>query len=159
MQSTIDAIQDASKESRFGVDVEKQTVPSGDGDLPFRHPKQRDVAVSNAIVLDADVEKEPPPASKKLKKISEKRTSHPPKLVKKTTGRRAISDVIQKNRGLTPFRTRDRKNPRRRHRLQFEVKEKRRKGQQQPSFSKAPDHYGGETTGISKRVKKSVRFA
>lgn len=118
-----------------------------------------DKASSEWMDKDSDfsIDSEEERVSKRPKKTTQN-ASFPPKPPKTTRGRRAISNEIQKNRGLTPYRTRERKNPRRRHRLRFESKEKRRKGSR-PSQMTAPDRYGGEASGISKRVKKSVRFA
>lgn len=70
---------------------------------------------------------------------------------------RAITREMEKNRGLTPHRSKEKKNPRKKHRLGFAKAQVRRKGQVQdvktPSSS-----YGGEETGIKAMVAKSRRL-
>jgi len=107
-------------------------------------------ATQSSRPLPAETEERPRPKSK-IKR------GRPPLAMKTTTGKRAITSEIQKNRGLTPYRSKDRKNPRKRHRSRFEKYEVRRKGQMHSVHSEAPDHYGGEPSGISKKVK-SVKF-
>jgi U3 small nucleolar RNA-associated protein 3 len=71
---------------------------------------------------------------------------------------RAITQTIQKNRGLTPHRRKDIKNPRKHQRLKHADKEKRRKGQV-VSMKKQEGPYAGEATGIKARVSKSTRLS
>eukprot|EP00775_Hariotina_reticulata_P005267 gene5267-5502_t len=84
----------------------------------------------------------------------------PPLPDQEAVGQRKISYEIEKNRGLTPHRRKDLKNPRKKHRVKFAQAVVRRKGQvqgvrQAPS---APRGYAGETTGIKAKVAKSVRL-
>ena len=66
---------------------------------------------------------------------------------------------IEKNRGLTPHRRKDLKNPRKKHRVKFAQATVRRKGQvQEVKKGAAGASYGGESTGIKARVSKSVRL-
>jgi U3 small nucleolar RNA-associated protein 3 len=64
---------------------------------------------------------------------------------------------IQKNRGLTPHRRKDLKNPRKKHRIKFAAATVRRKGQVQDVRSPT-ERYGGEATGIKTRVVKSRKL-
>ena len=64
---------------------------------------------------------------------------------------------VEKNRGLTPHRRKDIKNPRVKGRKRFE-KAKVRRGGQVVAAATPGAAYGGEATGIKARVSKSVRF-
>lgn len=69
---------------------------------------------------------------------------------------RGISRDIEKNRGLTRYRPRDKKNPRKNLRDKFQ-KALVRRGGQVPQM-RAHGMYGGEETGIRKNVAKSRKF-
>ena len=73
-------------------------------------------------------------------------------------GARAITNDIEKNRGLTPHRSKATKNPRKHNRNKFEKAKMRRKGQVQEAKSGAAGGYGGEKTGIKSGVTRGVRF-
>lgn len=73
-------------------------------------------------------------------------------------GARAITNDIEKNRGLTPHRSKATKNPRKHNRNKFEKAKMRRKGQVQEVKSGAAGGYGGEKTGIKSGVTRGVRF-
>jgi len=83
---------------------------------------------------------------------------HPPLAPADATGPRAIGRDVEKNRGLTPHRRKDAKNPRVRGRKKFAKAAVRRGGQVQAPRSDG-GAYGGEATGVRARVSKSVRFA
>ena len=74
------------------------------------------------------------------------------------TAARSVTTEILKNRGLTPHRRKDQKNPRKRQREKHADAEKRRKGQVVP-VRKQAGPYGGEATGIKAGVAKSVRLS
>ncbi|PSC73947.1 Something about silencing 10 [Micractinium conductrix] len=74
-----------------------------------------------------------------------------------TAAARGITRDIEKNRGLTPHRRKDMKNPRKKHRVKFAQATERRKGQVQ-EVRQTGGAYGGEATGIKARVSKSVRL-
>eukprot|EP00877_Chromochloris_zofingiensis_P010647 jgi/Chrzof1/5836/Cz16g17190.t1 len=74
------------------------------------------------------------------------------------SGQRKITKEIEKNRGLTPHRNKDLKNPRKKHRVKFAQATVRRKGQVQGVRPSQGAGYGGEETGIKARVAKSVRL-
>lgn len=140
----VDDVQ-ATLRNTQAVSLQFMEKPPSPSDI---HPDPQDI--TEEAVSDSEL-----PKGKKSKK-SKTTKAFPPKAPKMTTGKRGLSSEIQRNRGLTPYRPRDRKNPRRRHRLRFETKEKRRKGQR-PMHAAAPDRYGGEASGISK-IKKSIKF-
>ncbi|KAH9506196.1 Something about silencing protein 10 [Dermatophagoides farinae] len=71
--------------------------------------------------------------------------------------KRAITYEMEKNKGLTPKRKREQRNPRVKYRKKYEKAVIRRKGQvRQPR--KEVQKYGGEVTGINVRAVKSVKF-
>ncbi len=69
----------------------------------------------------------------------------------------ARAQAIEKNRGLTPHRSKALKNPRKKHRIKFAQANVRRAGQVQPMREKSAG-YGGEATGIKARISKSRRL-
>ncbi|CAB3360712.1 Hypothetical predicted protein [Cloeon dipterum] len=72
-------------------------------------------------------------------------------------GKRKITYQIAKNKGLTPYRKKELRNPRVKHRMKYRKAVIRRKGQireHRPEISK----YGGELSGIKASVTKSVKF-
>mmetsp|Transcript_29360 Transcript_29360/g.72631 ORF Transcript_29360/g.72631 Transcript_29360/m.72631 type:complete len:489 (-) Transcript_29360:215-1681(-) len=72
-------------------------------------------------------------------------------------GKREVGNKIMANRGLTPHRNKDHKNPRKRLRGKFEKAVVRRKGQVR-DMREDGGGYGGEATGIKTSVSKSRRF-
>lgn len=70
---------------------------------------------------------------------------------------RGVTTEIQKNRGLTPHRNKDLKNPRKKNRIKFDQAKVRRKGQVQ-DVRQGSSKYGGEATGIKAKVSKSRRL-
>jgi U3 small nucleolar RNA-associated protein 3 len=74
---------------------------------------------------------------------------------------RPITDAIQRNRGLTPHRRRDVKNPRKKHRVKYAEAGVRLKGQVQ-GVREAPataGGYGGEATGIKARLARGRKLS
>lgn len=82
---------------------------------------------------------------------------HPPVADPHSASARKVTTEIQKNRGLTPHRRKDIKNPRKHARIKFAAAEKRRKGSV-VAVRKPEGPYGGEATGIKAKLSKSVRF-
>ncbi|XP_059478349.1 something about silencing protein 10 [Neocloeon triangulifer] len=71
--------------------------------------------------------------------------------------KRGITYQIRKNKGLTPHKKKELRNPRVKHRMKFRKAVIRRKGQireHRPEINK----YGGEMSGIKASVTKSVKF-
>eukprot|EP00887_Chlorella_sp_A99_P005929 scaffold29.g5929.t1 len=71
---------------------------------------------------------------------------------------RKITRDIEKNRGLTPHRRKDLKNPRKKHRVKFAQATVRRRGQVQEARAGGGGRYGGEQTGVKARISKSVKI-
>jgi U3 small nucleolar RNA-associated protein 3 len=74
-------------------------------------------------------------------------------------GRREAGRAIEKNRGLVPHRSRDKKNPRVRHRIKFD----KAKTKERTSFygkQARPDRagYAGEATGIKPNIARSRKL-
>ena len=74
-------------------------------------------------------------------------------------GKRAISYAIEKNKGLAPRRKKDVRNPRVKKRKKFEEKKKKLGSIRQVyKGGEGRGGYGGEKTGISTRLVKSVKL-
>lgn len=74
-------------------------------------------------------------------------------------GKRAISYAIEKNKGLAPRRKKDVRNPRVKKRKKFEEKRKKLGSIRQVyKGGEGRGGYGGEKTGISTRLVKSVKL-
>ncbi|KAK2760736.1 hypothetical protein FQN54_001972 [Arachnomyces sp. PD_36] len=74
-------------------------------------------------------------------------------------GKRAITYAIEKNKGLTPKRSKDVRNPRVKKRKKFEEK-KKKLGSMRPIYKGGEGRggYAGELTGIKKNLVKSVKL-
>lgn len=168
---------------KFGADLSEQAARhgsrSGDADLPFREPLNERRAKMDAVRARAAVSDDHPEeerirveddfyreAKRNAAKKKEKRAEDhmhpellPPSEDLTVGGARRINNAIEKNRGLTPHRRRDMKNPRKKHRVKYAEANVRRKGQVQEVRVGAAEAYGGESTGIKSKVSKSVRFS
>lgn len=72
-------------------------------------------------------------------------------------GKRGINYQIAKNKGLTPHRSKEQRNPRVKHRMKFRKANIRRKGAiREPR--KELKKYGGELSGIKASVVRSVKL-
>ena len=65
---------------------------------------------------------------------------------------------IMKNRGLTPHRKKENRNPRVKKRHQYEKAIVRRKGQVREVIAGAAGSYGGELTGIKANIARSRKI-
>ncbi|KAI7465794.1 hypothetical protein KC351_g14805 [Hortaea werneckii] len=74
-------------------------------------------------------------------------------------GKRKISYAIEKNKGLTPFRKKDVRNPRVKKRRKFDEK-KKKLSSMKPVYKGGEGRggYGGEMTGIKKGLVKSTKL-
>ncbi|KAI7114311.1 hypothetical protein KC352_g34704, partial [Hortaea werneckii] len=74
-------------------------------------------------------------------------------------GKRKISYAIEKNKGLTPFRKKDVRNPRVKKRRKFDEK-KKKLSSIKPVYKGGEGRggYGGEMTGIKKGLVKSTKL-
>ena len=97
-------------------------------------------------------------ARKKAKKAAKyKVESFPPQADEAADGKRGITYEIDKNRGLTPHRSKQLKNPRKKHRIRYGQALVRRKGQVQEVRERSAA-YGGEASGVKSRVSKSRKL-
>jgi len=74
-------------------------------------------------------------------------------------GKREIGWKIMKNKGLTPHRKKEVRNPRVKKKMQYEKKMKKLGSQKAVYKGGLQGAYGGEATGIKKNLVKSVKFA
>ncbi|ODM99131.1 Something about silencing protein 10 [Orchesella cincta] len=74
-----------------------------------------------------------------------------------TLEKRGINYTIAKNKGLTPYRKKELRNPRVKHRMKFRKATVRRKGQVRTPRTETRK-YDGELTGIKMNVSKSIKF-
>ncbi|XP_017764424.1 PREDICTED: something about silencing protein 10 isoform X2 [Eufriesea mexicana] len=72
-------------------------------------------------------------------------------------GKRAITYQIAKNKGLTPHRKKEQRNPRVKHRNKYRKAKIRRKGAIR-EVRKEVTRYAGEISGIKAGVKKSIKL-
>nr|CAD7593907.1 unnamed protein product [Timema genevievae] len=71
--------------------------------------------------------------------------------------KRAITYKMAKNRGLTPYRKKELRNPRVKHRIKYRKAKIRRKGQvREPRYE--IQRYGGEISGIKTSVTRSTKI-
>ncbi|CAK1580381.1 unnamed protein product [Parnassius mnemosyne] len=71
--------------------------------------------------------------------------------------KREITYQIAKNKGLTPHRKKEQRNPRVKHKLKYRKAKIRRKGAIREPRSEI-SRYGGEPSGIKANVKKSIKI-
>lgn len=71
--------------------------------------------------------------------------------------KRSISWQILKNKGLTPHRKKEQRNPRVKHRNKYETAKKKIKSVKRV-FTRLEGSYGGEKTGIKTGLARSVKF-
>lgn len=72
--------------------------------------------------------------------------------------KREIGGKIAANRGLTPHRNKDYKNPRKKHRIKFDQAVIKRKSAVREVQPGAAGGYGGELSGIKASISRSRRF-
>ena len=117
-----------------------------------------DIEEKYELYSGARHESEAKKEAKRSRKQSKTVMHHPPLEEDRIVGgKREINYQIEKNRGLTPRRNKDLKNPRKKHRIKYNKALIRRKGQVQDQRERR-ESYGGEATGIKSRVTKSVKL-
>ena len=140
--NTLTGASCACRESAFGSDGEDQ---------PRKRVREDDEFYKEAQAAAADKKK-----AKKSKYTPA--DTLPPMSDPTVDGPRAITTDIEKNRGLTPHRSKASKNPRVKNRNKFEKATIRRKGQVQDVRTGSAGGYGGEKTGIKSKITRGVRF-
>ena len=104
--------------------------------------------------------------SKRKKEFQDKKKEHytaEPRYggIEETVGegeKRAASYEIMKNKGLTPHRKKENRNPRVKKRMAYDKALMRRKGQVREVITGAAANYGGELTGIKKNISRSRKI-
>lgn len=91
----------------------------------------------------------------KSKQIEEHTMAMATETDKGSLQKRAITYQISKNKGLTPHRKKELKNPRVKHKIKFRKAKIRRKGQIREARTEM-ERYGGELSGIKASVRKSI---
>ena len=127
------------------------TLGSDDDEQPRKREREEDDFYKEAKALAAGKRE-----SKKSKYTAP--NTLPPRPDPTVEGARAITTDIEKNRGLTPHRSKATKNPRKHNRNKFEKATMRRKGQVQEARTGSAGGYGGEQTGIKSGITRGVRF-
>jgi U3 small nucleolar RNA-associated protein 3 len=104
-------------------------------------------------------------AAKEKKKEAKKEAKKPklmdyvPEPTVQDGEKRTASNMIVKNRGLVPHRSKEKKNPRVKHRKKFEkAKVKERTSFYGKQTRDDRGGYGGETTGIKAHISRSRKF-
>lgn len=78
-------------------------------------------------------------------------------VVEEVGDKREITYQIAKNKGLTPHRKKEQRNPRVKHKMKFRKAKIRRKGAVREPRTEIT-RYGGEASGIKANVKKSIKI-
>lgn len=78
-------------------------------------------------------------------------------VVEEVGDKREITYQIAKNKGLTPHRKKEQRNPRVKHKMKFRKAKIRRKGAVREPRTEIT-RYGGEASGIKANVKKSIQI-
>lgn len=114
--------------------------------------------IINADSLESELKTENVNEEKFLYNSKEKMESTDmPDLVVEDQGKRAITYQIAKNKGLTPYRKKEQRNPRVKHRNKYRKAKIRRKGAIR-EVRKEVTRYAGEISGIKASVKKSIKL-
>ncbi|KAL3687632.1 hypothetical protein R1sor_013941 [Riccia sorocarpa] len=163
-----------------GRPSKKQKVLSGDADLPVREElgeRRRKLEMSKPSKFDNSdggsdgneeefepeedefyMEAKQMKEAKKAAKLAKySRETSAPAIEESADGKRHITNMMEKNRGLTPHRKKLTKNPRKKYKLKHEKAVIRRKGQVRDVKS-GGGSYGGEATGIRTGISRSIRI-
>ncbi|BBN09238.1 U3 small nucleolar ribonucleoprotein protein LCP5 [Marchantia polymorpha subsp. ruderalis] len=163
-----------------GRPAKKPKVLSGDADLPVREElgeRRRKYEMTKPSKFDDsddgnddqpdNFEPEEDDFYKEVKMAKEakkaaklamfSRESVAPAAEEEADGKRHITNMMEKNRGLTPHRKKLTKNPRKKYKLKHEKAVIRRKGQVR-DVKTSGGSYGGEATGIRTGISRSIRI-
>lgn len=108
-------------------------------------------------MLQAKEQKKLQKTTSKALKSKSGSTSYKPIVDSKPGEERPVNYAIAKNKGLTPRRSKECKNPRVKQRKKYE-RAKKRLGSFKAVAKENPGKYIGETTGIRKTLTRSVRY-
>ncbi|KAK6359041.1 hypothetical protein TWF696_000212 [Orbilia brochopaga] len=150
-----------------GADLDDNDMSDGDYDNDFTSAKALKSQIEDDSSMGDALEYYNKVATKskleKLKKKLEREAAHTNdrvvemETIDPETGKRAIGYTILKNKGLTPHRKKDVRNPRVKKRKKFEAA-KKKLASRQAVYKPPTSAYSGEATGIRTKVIKSVKF-
>lgn len=156
------------KELRLAAEAARRKNSGADlDDDDFNEEDKRVAKQMKEQLEDSDNEYYNMLAGKSKQKKAEKKAYHDAEKLggvvreveKNIDGKRAIGYVIEKNKGLTPHRKKDVRNPRVKKRKKYEEAKKKLGSKKALYKGGLQGTYGGELTGIKKNLVKSVKFA
>lgn len=156
------------KELRLAAEAARRKNSGADlDDDDFNEEDERVSKQMKEQLNDSDDEYYNMLAGKSKQKKAEKKAYHDAEKVggvvvpveKDVNGKRAIGYVIEKNKGLTPHRKKDVRNPRVKKRKKYEEAKKKLGSKKAIYKGGQQGVYAGELTGIKKNLVKSVKFA
>lgn len=155
------SLKELSKKNKF-LDMANEFADSDEEDVKHKKKRSRhdDEDINSANIYDDFMEKK--------KDYKEKKKEHYTKEARyggyeeeidldKDEKRGATYEII-KNRGLTPHRKKENRNPRVKKREKFEKALVARKGQVRDVIKGAADSYNGESTGIKANLARSRKL-
>jgi U3 small nucleolar RNA-associated protein 3 len=147
----------------------KKAVISGDADIAYKSAKKKDIPRDTSEHEYNEISKPKKQVSAELDdyyRLAKKRRVNEPAGADKwmdpdvAQGARKITYEMMKNRGLTPYRKKEQRNPRVKNRNKYERATKKlssfRRTAADPSQRIS---YSGETTGIKSRLARSIPLA
>ena len=151
------------KKSKKGTEGEALGEPSDEEDHAAAQELRDDSGSENYydLVAARSAEKKASKAARAAAHAQAEKEGRIVRVVEEETadGKRAISYAIEKNKGLAPRRKKDVRNPRVKKRKKFEEKKKKLGSIRQIyKGGEGRGGYGGEKTGISTRLVKSVKL-
>lgn len=156
------------KELRLAVEAARRKNSSATlDDDDFNEEDNRVAKQMKEQLNDSDNEYYNMLVGKNKQKKAEKKAYHDAEKVggvvipveQNVAGKRAIGYVIEKNKGLTPHRKKDVRNPRVKKRKKYEEAKKKLGSKKALYKGGQQGAYAGELTGIKKNLVKSVKFA
>ncbi|XP_076277557.1 UTP3 small subunit processome component Sas10 [Lasioglossum baleicum] len=136
----------------------KSKYDTGKKDFADEEENSEDITIENVDDLESHTsmaeEEIEDTVEREEKEIEDNNTRD---LVIESEGKRGITYQIAKNKGLTPHRKKDQRNPRVKHRNKYRKAKIRRKGAVR-EVRKEIVRYAGEISGIKAGVKKSIKL-